>query len=155
MSGRADRPNPRSGTIVDALGETWAAVASALKGGFRGLPGGTTLYRFLREHRLIPGHQPAVRPTKVRAAGRGRRRLRLNFSAELLSAYRSGELDTKGVATRCGVSLNVTIRELRRAGRRSDPAAGRGAKKDRPNTPTSSAAIAEAKVSRRLPMRWG
>jgi hypothetical protein len=41
-------PTWASGPVVGAPGETWAAVASALYAGHRGLPGGETLARFLR-----------------------------------------------------------------------------------------------------------
>jgi hypothetical protein len=44
-------PSVRSGPIEEAPGETWLAVHNALKSGARGLPGGTTLARFLGDHR--------------------------------------------------------------------------------------------------------
>jgi len=44
-------PFASSGPIVDALGETWAAVEAALSAGIRGLPGGDSLARFLARHR--------------------------------------------------------------------------------------------------------
>src|ERR1700687_1400564 len=40
-----------SGTIPQSGGETWAAVATALQEGRRGLPGGSSLARFLAQHR--------------------------------------------------------------------------------------------------------
>jgi hypothetical protein len=43
-------PSVNSGRIVESLGETWRTINSALDGGFRGLPGGTSLARMLREH---------------------------------------------------------------------------------------------------------
>lgn len=46
-------PDKRSGPIGDAPGETWKAIYSALHKGRRGLPGGTTLPRFLEEHDRI------------------------------------------------------------------------------------------------------
>ncbi len=49
-------PNHESGAISQAPGETWLAVAQALRGGIRGLPGGTTLARFLTKHRNVPNH---------------------------------------------------------------------------------------------------
>jgi hypothetical protein len=48
-------PRLHSGPIPEAPGETWAAVEAALSLGSRGLPGGSSLYRFLRCHRQIPG----------------------------------------------------------------------------------------------------
>jgi hypothetical protein len=44
-------PNCRSGAIREAKGETWYAVQRALGSGLRGLPGGSTLPRLLREQR--------------------------------------------------------------------------------------------------------
>lgn len=44
-------PNCRSGPIPEAPGETWLAVEAALSLGLRGLPGGSTLARFLAELR--------------------------------------------------------------------------------------------------------
>jgi hypothetical protein len=44
-------PKQHSGPIVGSGGETWSKVAGALSSGGRGLPGGTTLKRFLIEHR--------------------------------------------------------------------------------------------------------
>jgi hypothetical protein len=41
-------PTSRSGPIPEAPGETWMAVQSALANGYRGLPGGSSLARFLR-----------------------------------------------------------------------------------------------------------
>jgi hypothetical protein len=38
-------------------GETWAAIGSALNGGYRGLPGGGSLPRLLQEHRGVPNKQ--------------------------------------------------------------------------------------------------
>ncbi len=49
-------PHEKSGPIQDAPGETWLAVAHALHRGSRGLPGGTTLARFLSKHRNVRNH---------------------------------------------------------------------------------------------------
>jgi hypothetical protein len=53
---RAGRwPTPASGPVRDAPGENWAALASALWAGNRGLRGGQTLRRFLlRNGRRVP-----------------------------------------------------------------------------------------------------
>jgi hypothetical protein len=40
-------PHAESGAIPEALGETWGAVNQALKGGLRGLPGGSSLTKLL------------------------------------------------------------------------------------------------------------
>jgi hypothetical protein len=56
-------PTRLSGPIADAPGETWNAVQVALSRGQRGLPGGSSLSRLLREHErtapLRPSHPPA------------------------------------------------------------------------------------------------
>ncbi len=44
-------PTRRSGPIVEAPGETWLIIDKALCLGRRGLPGGSSLPRFLKEHR--------------------------------------------------------------------------------------------------------
>jgi hypothetical protein len=44
-------PTKRSGVVREAPDERWSSINSALGRGTRGLPGGTTLKRFLAEHR--------------------------------------------------------------------------------------------------------
>jgi hypothetical protein len=44
-------PSRKSGAILGTDGETWAAIHSALAYGRRGLPGGSSLARFLARHR--------------------------------------------------------------------------------------------------------
>ena len=51
-------PDRASGPVPEAPGETWAAVAAALQGGWRGLPAGLTLAR-LRDGQAAP--RPPVR----------------------------------------------------------------------------------------------
>jgi hypothetical protein len=46
-------PTSQSGEIIDAPGESWAGVHSALYLGRRGLPGGSSLARLLAKHRGI------------------------------------------------------------------------------------------------------
>jgi len=46
-------PLKSSGSISEAPGETWQAVDSALRNGQRSLPGGSSLPRFLAEHRGV------------------------------------------------------------------------------------------------------
>lgn len=46
-------PKVHSGDIVDAPGETWLAIESALSTGGRGLPGGSSLACLLQEHRGV------------------------------------------------------------------------------------------------------
>jgi hypothetical protein len=50
-------PYGKSGPIVDAPGETWGKLDSALRGGCRGLPRGLSLARLLRRHRSIGTHR--------------------------------------------------------------------------------------------------
>lgn len=49
-------PTMDSGPVVDASGETWAAVDGALKTGGRGLPGGDSLGRLLARRRGADNH---------------------------------------------------------------------------------------------------
>jgi hypothetical protein len=49
-------PTANSGGIHEAPGETWSKIHSALKGGNRGLPGGSSLARFLQQRRGVPNH---------------------------------------------------------------------------------------------------
>ena len=55
-------PAASSGSIRDAPGETWRAVHSALCGGLRGFPGGSTLAALLVEHRgkRSKGYAPSL-----------------------------------------------------------------------------------------------
>jgi hypothetical protein len=48
-------PSRSAGPVLGAPGLTWAALDIALARGFRGLPGGTSLARLLREHRRGAG----------------------------------------------------------------------------------------------------
>ncbi len=51
-------PTVRSGPIVEAPGETWCGVHGALVAGRRGLSGGSSLARFLVQHRCkLPYHR--------------------------------------------------------------------------------------------------
>ncbi len=57
-------PRGQSGSIDDAPGETWTAVAVALTQGRRGLPGGSSLARLLAEKRGVRNAQ-AVPPLSL------------------------------------------------------------------------------------------
>jgi hypothetical protein len=46
-------PNYASGPVPEAPGETWIGVDSALRQGWRGLPGGSSLARLLARHRGV------------------------------------------------------------------------------------------------------
>ncbi|MDB5307939.1 MAG: hypothetical protein JWO38_2141 [Gemmataceae bacterium] len=48
-----DWPTAGSGAVADAPGETWCAVAHALRDGRRGLPGGSSLARLLEAERGV------------------------------------------------------------------------------------------------------
>lgn len=45
-------PSPKSGKAADSNGETWRTIERALANGTRGLQGGTTLTKLLRQHGL-------------------------------------------------------------------------------------------------------
>jgi hypothetical protein len=52
-----DWPNRQSGEIGGVPGETWHGVDQALRWGYRGLPGGSSLGGLLREYRAEPGRR--------------------------------------------------------------------------------------------------
>jgi len=62
-------PNPGSGPIPEAPGETWNAVESALKAGIRGLAGGSSLIQLLVKRRGIrnPTHPPPLSIRRILA----------------------------------------------------------------------------------------
>jgi hypothetical protein len=83
LTGRWPRPDSEPKGLP--IGETWAAVQSALGKGFRGLPGGSTLAQLLAEHRGLRGpltperilgwadaHHAATGEWPTRASGRVR-----------------------------------------------------------------------------------
>jgi hypothetical protein len=51
-------PTKRAGDIPGTVGETWAGVDNALREGRRGLPGGSSLARFLADHCGAPQPNP-------------------------------------------------------------------------------------------------
>jgi hypothetical protein len=61
-------PNANSGPI-DGAGETWACIQGALRYGYRGLPGGSSLPLQLMEHRghRSEGHLPALSISQILA----------------------------------------------------------------------------------------
>ncbi len=46
-------PTSKSGPVADAEGENWKGIDTALSGGYRGLPGGSSLARLLAEQRGV------------------------------------------------------------------------------------------------------
>jgi hypothetical protein len=62
-------PTSDSGAITDAPGETWNGVQHALYRGSRGLPGGSSLARFLEQHRGVPNrlNQPDLTEAQILA----------------------------------------------------------------------------------------
>jgi hypothetical protein len=53
---------PSKGTgAIGTTGETWLGVDTALRVGLRGLPGGSSLSRLLREHGKFQGHKTPLR----------------------------------------------------------------------------------------------
>jgi hypothetical protein len=61
-------PTSESGPIVDAPGETWRAVDTALKGGWRGFGGGSSLARLLNKYRRM--HRKNQMVTRPKASAR-------------------------------------------------------------------------------------
>jgi hypothetical protein len=59
-------PDPTSGPIPEAAGETWAAVSHALARGTRGLPAGTSLAGLLAEHRGVRNQADLPRLSRKR-----------------------------------------------------------------------------------------
>ncbi len=53
-------PKEGSGKVLGASGETWANLSAALRGGLRGLPGGSSLAQLLAEHRGVRNMQALV-----------------------------------------------------------------------------------------------
>jgi hypothetical protein len=94
-------PSARSGLVVEAPGENWKTLDSALTQGFRGLPGGDSLSRLLHRERDIPRR-------------RGPPRLGLDESAVQL---RHQGLTLRQIGARLGVSHEAVARMLRRAER--------------------------------------
>jgi hypothetical protein len=88
---RHDRwPGVNSGSIEEAPDENWQAISLALRHGYRGLPGGTSLHQLLRQHR-----PPQQRDTWEEAAAR---------------RYRAGQ-SLKQIAT----ALKVSVEKVRQA----------------------------------------
>jgi hypothetical protein len=56
-------PNENSGPVIDANEETWYNLDAALRQGLRGFPGGSSLARFLEEHRGVPNRLNVPRLT--------------------------------------------------------------------------------------------
>ena len=54
-------PHNTSGPILDAPGETWLAIHTALQKGQRGLPGGSSLAKLLAKHRGVRNHKALPR----------------------------------------------------------------------------------------------
>jgi hypothetical protein len=59
-------PRVKSGCVKDAAGESWSGIDNALRGGYRGLPGGDSLYQLLRRARGVR------KPANRRGTGRKR-----------------------------------------------------------------------------------
>jgi hypothetical protein len=55
-----------SGAVYGAAGETWGGIHTALQRGLRGLPGGSSLYQLLHEHRGV--NRLVRNATRVRSA---------------------------------------------------------------------------------------
>src|SRR5260370_19052978 len=60
-------PNQKSGRVAETLKERWDTLDSALKGGSRGLPGGSSLSKLLRQRRGILRSRPLLSVEKILA----------------------------------------------------------------------------------------
>ena len=58
--------------MADAAAETWKGIDQALRGGYRGLPGGTTLARLLAQQRGVRNRVNLPRLTERQIAHLGR-----------------------------------------------------------------------------------
>jgi hypothetical protein len=58
-------PHNGSGPVAGVPGETWKAIDSALRGGYRGLPGGSSLVNLLRERRGKDRARPPLTVAKI------------------------------------------------------------------------------------------
>jgi hypothetical protein len=69
-------PTRRSGSVVEALGESWSAIDAALGQGCRGLPAGLSLSRLLAAPRASPaeGYRPNLRLSRILAWADAHRR---------------------------------------------------------------------------------
>ena len=56
-------PTERSGTVPES-GVNWKSINNSFKHGTRGLPGGTSLAKFLKEHRGVPVGRPSPQLTE-------------------------------------------------------------------------------------------
>ncbi|MGO8744510.1 MAG: hypothetical protein ACLQNE_00840 [Thermoguttaceae bacterium] len=54
-------PIAESGPVEGSMGETWKGIDHALRHGFRGIPGGTSLARLLHEYRGVPNKRDLPR----------------------------------------------------------------------------------------------
>ncbi len=63
-------PTYRSGVVLAAPHETWQKIDGCLRGGCRGLPGGTSLPRLLAKHRGRPNPRGKSAPARARATRR-------------------------------------------------------------------------------------
>jgi DNA-binding XRE family transcriptional regulator len=116
-------PNHLTGSIPESPGDSWAAVESALRSGLRGLPGGSSIYKLLKDQRQIPGRSPWVRQWLPRSGQPGEIRIRLHLPPKLVKRYQTGEIGVWAIARACGATFLTVRRELVRAG---VPIHGRG-----------------------------
>jgi hypothetical protein len=69
-------PQKHSGPVAGGGGETWRRIDDALAGGYRGLPGGSSLAQLLAQHRGLrnPGRLPRLTQRQVLAWADAHRR---------------------------------------------------------------------------------
>jgi hypothetical protein len=119
--GRTGRwPTARSGPISGSQGETWLRVDTALREGLRGLPGGSSLPRLLRQYR----NRPAGRAPTAPAAPRARGDSAVHHVARLM-AQGSGPACRMGSDGHAQAQATTTVRTSAPAVPDSDPRLGR------------------------------
>jgi hypothetical protein len=60
-------PKKYSGAVADTQGETWSGINHALRKGYRGLPGGSSLARLIKSAVVTDGQEPPPQPRTWRA----------------------------------------------------------------------------------------
>jgi hypothetical protein len=94
-------PSADSGPVAGAPGESWRALNSALRDGFRGLPGGDSLASLLRRERGLPERRSGAQP---------------DYGRHVLAAQlRAGGLTLAEVGKYLGVTKQAVVYLLRRA----------------------------------------
>jgi DNA-binding XRE family transcriptional regulator len=109
-------PHVKSGPIPELPGESWNRVQKALVAGFRGLPGGSSLYQLLVAHGRIKPIKPRGLRKRRAQAGFSRRDLatKLGMSYSRVVAWEQGRgLPRPETLVKLAGTLNVSVANLR------------------------------------------